>query len=655
MRHSTSKKGFSKSQAQGFSRVVFAVLLLVLLCACAAPIGVQKIPSHRAQRDLTRSVLSSGELSEKAQILLRRTNQEQAWKSDSAEVLADLHELMISEPTNVLSTERRIRSLDSLAELAFAHAADTNDRRYYLAAAMYAWFYMFPGDAGVGPNPWERGVRLSADLYNRGLTLAFTDSESGEILLQDGDHELPFGTLRVDFDEESLVWGDQVLTEFSSLADLRVKGLNNRYRMSGIGAPLGARASEPTADAEDADDNDDAENGVLAGVRVPVTALLRFDISQIEPGQRQYTADLSVLDYTTGSSIEIKQQTVPLETEPTAALALTLTENPPWQRELKGFFQGDLALGQLGIVTLSPYAYGRIPVVLVHGTASSAGRWADLVNDLMSDPVLRRRYQVWMFSYNTGSPIAYSGWLLRDAISNLVQTIDPGGGDPALRNQVVIGHSQGGLLAKLLVVDAGQQLWDLVATESPEDVELESENRTLLEGSLLVEPSPFVKDVVFLSTPHHGSRLADFGLARLFTRFVRSPANIVAAAGDLFADDPKVDAQRAMKRSRGSVGNMSPDSEFIQLLASLPIAPGITAHSIIGVQKGPIEEGGDGVVSYQSAHLDDVDSELVVKSGHSSQSNPVVVEEIRRILIEHLGDTILDEEATRREARSAAP
>jgi pimeloyl-ACP methyl ester carboxylesterase len=359
-----------------------------------------------------------------------------------------------------------------------------------------------------------------------------------------------------------------------------------------------------------------------------------------------------VLDYTTGSSVEIEDQTVPLETEPTAALALTLTENPPWQRELKGFFQGDLALGQLGIVTLSPYVYGRIPVVLVHGTASSAGRWADLVNDLMSDPALRRRYHVWLFSYNTGAPIAYSAWLLREAITNIVETVDPEGRDPALRNQIVIGHSQGGLLAKLLVVDGGQRFWDLVIDKSPEEVVLESENRALLEGSLLVKPLPHVTDVVFLSTPHGGSRLADFGLARLFGRFVRSPANLVAAAGDLFADDPKIDAQRAMKKSRGSVGNMSPDSEFIQLLASLPIAPGVSAHSIIGVQKGPIEEGSDGVVSYQSAHLDDVDSELVVKSGHSSQANPVVVEEIRRILIEHLGDAIFDEETTWRETGS---
>jgi len=649
MKRTTTQGAPPKMRAQGLFQLVLTVLGLVVLCACAAPVGVQKIPSYRAQRDLTQSVLSNGELSEKARILLRRANQEQAWKADPVGTLRFLHELLISEPVNEFSTERRIRMLDALAELAFAHAVESKDRRYYLAAALYAWFYLFPGDLGAGPNPLERGVRLSADLYNRGLTLALTDPESGKIVLRDGDHPLPFGTLRVDFDEESLLWGDRVLTAFASLADLRVNGLNNRYRMSGLGAPLGARISKPT------DRSGDAEDGVLTGARVPVTALLRLDTAEVKPSEGLFHAALSVIDYRTGSSVEIDGKMVPLETEPTAALALTLTENPPWQRELKGFFQGDLALGRLGLVTLSAYQRGRIPLVLVHGTASSAGRWADLVNDLMSDPVLRRRYQVWFFSYNTGSPVAYSGWLLRDAIAKLVQSIDPDGRDSALRDQIVIGHSQGGLLAKLLVVDAGQQFWDLVVDRPPDEVELESRNRELLEGSLLVESSPYVKSVVFLSTPHRGSRLADFGLARLLDRFVRAPANVVAAAGDLFADDPAMNTQRAIGKSRGSIGNMSPDSRFIQLLASLPIAPGISAHSIIGVRRGPIEEGTDGVVSYQSARLDDVDSELVVRSGHSSQSNPDVIEEIRRILIEHLGDTVLDEETVSRESLSAAP
>jgi hypothetical protein len=144
--------------------------------------------------------------------------------------------------------------------------------------------------------------------------------------------------------------------------------------------------------------------------------------------------------------------------------------------------------------------------------------------------------------------------------------------------------------------------------------------------------------VVFLSTPHRGSDLADFGVARFFGSLVRSPSKLAAAVRELGRNDPATPAQRSIRESLSSVRSMSPDNEFIQLLASLPIAPGISSHSIMGVKKGPIEDGGDGVVSYQSAHLDDVDSELVVQSGHSSQSNPLVIEEIRRILIEHLAE-----------------
>jgi len=84
---------------------------------------------------------------------------------------------------------------------------------------------------------------------------------------------------------------------------------------------------------------------------------------------------------------------------------------------------------------------------------------------------------------------------------------------------------------------------------------------------------------------------------------------------------------------------MSPSHPFVQTLASLPIADGVTAHSIIAVKgdDGPPEEGSDGVVPYWSAHIEPVASQLVVKSEHSVQSNPHAIEEIRRILLEHAG------------------
>jgi hypothetical protein len=187
-----------------------------------------------------------------------------------------------------------------------------------------------------------------------------------------------------------------------------------------------------------------------------------------------------------------------------------------------------------------------------------------------------------------------------------------------------------------MVVDSGDIFWDLVSDEAPERVDLEPESREILEGSLLVKPDSRVKRVIFLSTPHRGSGLANLGLARLLGGLVRSPANLIRASADLFAGDAEAAATRRLKRGRSSIGNMSPNSAFIQALAELPIAPGVHAHSIMGIKKEPKETGSDGVVEYQSAHLDDVESELVIQSGHSSQSNPLVVREVRRILLEHL-------------------
>jgi hypothetical protein len=60
---------------------------------------------------------------------------------------------------------------------------------------------------------------------------------------------------------------------------------------------------------------------------------------------------------------------------------------------------------------------------------------------------------------------------------------------------------------------------------------------------------------------------------------------------------------------------------------------------LIAVQgEGPVETGDDGVVRYQSAHIPEAVSELVVRAGHSMQAEPETVHEVRRILLRHLAE-----------------
>ena len=119
---------------------------------------------------------------------------------------------------------------------------------------------------------------------------------------------------------------------------------------------------------------------------------------------------------------------MPLELEPTSALAWALGGSSIWSRELRGFVSGDLSIreNQMRLGGLEPYSPDRIPVVFVHGTASSAARWAEMLNDLLNDRRIRERFQFWAFIYDTGNPIIYSGMLLRESLTDAVRASIPG-------------------------------------------------------------------------------------------------------------------------------------------------------------------------------------------------------------------------------------
>ena len=195
-----------------------------------------------------------------------------------------------------------------------------------------------------------------------------------------------------------------------------------------------------------------------------------------------------------------------------------------------------------------------------------------------------------------------------------------------------------------MTVDSGERFWRLLSDVPPEDADLSSESRTILEGSLLVEPVPMVERVIFIATPHRGSYLANWDLAKWVGRFARSPIAIADAALDLVTDDQEGNSLRRLARTSGSIDNMSPGNRFLSALAETPIAARIRRHSIIAVRGEPdLEDAGDrrkasdGVVRFTSAQIQGVDSELIVESGHSCLAHPWTIAELRRILLSHVG------------------
>jgi len=318
----------------------------------------------------------------------------------------------------------------------------------------------------------------------------------------------------------------------------------------------------------------------------------------------------------------------------TTPLAYTLDESDVWNFEIGGFF-GFEKDKKSGVFLVQPYQPGKIPVVFIHGTASSPARWAEMLNSLRADPSIRKRFQFWGFIYSTGNPIVYSASVLRDSLKRVVHTLDPKGKDPALSQMVLIGHSQGGLLAKMMVIEPGDRFWKNISDKSPDELDIPQKDRDLIKKTLFFDPLPFVKKIVFIATPQRGSFVSKSWMGRFFSGLVSIPGDIIRAPEKLVANMGSQWPEEFKGHIPTSVENMSPNHPFIRTLADIPIVPEVHYHSIIAVKgKGDPREGNDGVVEYSSAHLDGADSEYIVRSSHSVQGHPLVIEEVRRILLD---------------------
>ena len=374
-------------------------------------------------------------------------------------------------------------------------------------------------------------------------------------------------------------------------------------------------------------------------MKIPVSAFLRFDDARAALGSGKLIAKLELYNPDSARTVKINNVDVPIEYEITSALADTLEGAPVWDFEIAGFRGGDFKLvGQKafedGLFMIGPHRFGHIPVVLVHGTASSPARWAEMVNEVANDPKLFDRYELWLFMYNTGNPIAYSAMLLRDALSNTVAEIDPEGKDPGLKQMIVMGHSQGGLLTKMTAIDSGMHLWPFKVP--PEELNVSAETKELVTHGLIIKPLPFVKRVIFVATPHRGSYQALGFFGGLASWLVNMPGRLAKLSVDVLTLQKQGVLLGGVAGIPTSIDNMNPNNFFIKNLASIPVADGVVAHSIIAVDSdGPLDEAGDGVVKYISAHIDGVASEKIVRSSHSVQGNPETIQEVKRILLEH--------------------
>lgn len=608
-----------------FFALAAIIFLLFFTSACATPVGVKRTSDQEVYRQLSANALSGDQPSSFSRQFLERLSLADRYEKDPKGALAELHK--------GLGRPDEGDRLFALAELSLAYAREKNDQPYFLAAALYAYSFLFPTDSSRAPLPYDPRLLLAVVVYNRGISDGLRAAEGNGINLSPRRFTLPFGSLDLSVDSSGFSYGGYRLANFVSVDDFEIRGFRNRYRKVGIGASLSARL--------EGTESKGASEWIPPKAKVPVTAFVRFEQPRraLDGGESKGTLELYDVDEI--PAVKIGDYSVPLDFDPSVSLAYRLEGAPIWDFEIAGFRKGDFLFSGMknegDLFFLNPYRAGKIPVVLVHGTASSPARWAEMANEFLGDPRIASRYQFWVFMYNTGNPVALSAMHLREELEKAVRKLDPTGKDPSLHQMVVIGHSQGGLLTKMTVVSSGSRFWDARFKVPFEQAKLPAKTRDLLRRSMFVEPLPFVKRVVFIATPHRGSFLAENFLGKIARKLVSLPGTLTTMGNQLVTLNPGMVGGTGW-RIPTAIDNMDWSNPFLRTLASLPIAEGVKANSIIAVKgDGPPEKGNDGVVRYTSAHIEGIESELVVRSAHSCQSNPHTIEEVRRILYEHAG------------------
>jgi len=260
-----------------------------------------------------------------------------------------------------------------------------------------------------------------------------------------------------------------------------------------------------------------------------------------------------------------------------------------------------------------------------------------MVRALEADASVSERYQFLTFDYSTCDPIPYSAYMLRRAIGELRGRLDPERSNPVWNRMVLVGHSMGGLLCKMMAQDSGSKLWDLMTGCQFENLAGPAEARELLHGSMVFKPMSEVRRLMFIATPHRGSPLVWGPIRDFGARLVRPPAPLLQARASLLTSNAPDAFTRTFREGLAtSFDELAWKHPLLLAIESLPIDPNVKRHSIIAELCSTVRPGGgDGQVPYASAHHPGAVSELIVHAGHYCLEEPKVIEEVARVLKEH--------------------
>jgi len=400
-----------------------------------------------------------------------------------------------------------------------------------------------------------------------------------------------------------------------------------RYANPGFGVPLAVRTPR-------------CDDRPLCNM-LPPEGVFRWATAWFEadPARDGSTPRLVIADPLTVNALAFGDRRYPLAIDTSAFYSQGVQTSKLRRLGVWGLLGGDEVGRRAGMYLLEDYDPNKRPIVMIHGLGASPLVWARMSNALWGSPDLRVRFQVWHMVYRTEAPLLISHRRVRSYLDAAWRVLDPEGDDPARSGVVLVGHSLGGVISRMLCVDTGDVLWSAAFTVPPGALRGDPAEIATVESTLRFHPYPGVTRAIFLAAPHRGSPGADNWIGRLFRVLVGRRAPEMQSLRQLANENPdaiREELRESFLQARiNSITTLQPSQPVRRAGESLMPGAGIPYHTIAGALPGRLPET-DGAVPLASALLPGAASTLVVNWGHKLYESDEAVAEVLRILREDL-------------------
>lgn len=421
---------------------------------------------------------------------------------------------------------------------------------------------------------------------------------------------------------------DFELDELWFASDYQTIMVQDPFRESGLGLPMIAyRGPRPR-------EGQVPESFFPPHWKFAVTAVARLDGDPVSGAGDRLAIEL--VDPLESETVRIGQMDYSIARDLTTPVIHLLSHSGYRDKARQGLFRPQTLTSEEGITMVHPHRPGRIPFILIHGMGCSPRIMADIVNSVHADPELRSRYQIMIVYYTTGDTILQDANVIRTAFRMMRNYYDPAYEDSSWDQAVVLGHSLGGPIARILTSYSDQNVEQMLFTRPWQNLVMSEPLRRAAEPAIFFEPLPELRRAIYLAGTMRGSRIADQVEARALSRVLPRRQQLKQFHDEIAMNNGiEVFQPEYRERIPSSIDNQSPESPLLEVANRLRQDPRLISHSIQANATPllPVHHSTDLLVPYFSSFVEEASSSLVLHGqDHFCTHDPRTLAEIRRIL-----------------------